>query len=180
MPAPRLSLVIAAVAAALACVCGGTDAFSPVTTIAPAAHASSMGHRSSDILQLNMVEQIDLQAAINDDHEAEGERMAASITGWLDVEWYPQSVHVDMAQSAKSSYIAARTNGEHGISDVLHRVADDLDRDWSKYDKDAFVNAWDIGNYVADYLTQRAGGESCGCHATIFDPEQQQKQTQTQ
>jgi len=28
-------------------------------------------------------------------------------------------------------------------------VAGDLEANWAEYDDDAFVNAWDIGNYVS-------------------------------
>ena len=52
------------------------------------------------------------------------------------------------------------------------KVADDLNKNWSEYDKDAFVNGWDIGNYVADYLTNRLGDECSSCSAKIFVPEE--------
>ena len=52
------------------------------------------------------------------------------------------------------------------------KVADDLNENWIEYDKDAFINAWDIGNYVADYLTNRLGNECSSCSAKIFIPEE--------
>ena len=52
-------------------------------------------------------------------------------------------------------------------------VVDDLVVKWKDYDKDAFVNAWDIGNYVSDYLHQRIDGDaSCGCSANIYNPDE--------
>jgi len=105
------------------------------------------------------------------DHEEEGERMSKSIAGWLDVEWMPQEIHRQIGQSAKATYIESRESGENEIMNIMTDVVDVLEKDWRKYDKDAFVNAWDIGNYVADYLHSRLGVEDCGCSATIFDPD---------
>lgn len=45
----------------------------------------------------------------------------------------------------------------------------DLFERWSEYNADAFVNAWDIGNYVADYLIQKSGGETCACSAKVVE-----------
>lgn len=109
--------------------------------------------------------------SLSSDHEAEGTRMAASLVAWLDVEWMPQEVHIRMGESAKTSYVACREAGEHDVMSIMMKVADDLDRNWSEYDADAFVNAWDVGNYVSDYLTVRAGGETCGCSYKIVDPD---------
>lgn len=80
----------------------------------------------------------------------------------------PQEVHVRMAASAKSSYITCRNNDENDIMSVMMRIADDLEKDWADYDKDAFVNQWDIANYVSDYLTKKAGSESCDCSSEIY------------
>ena len=54
---------------------------------------------------------------------------------------------------------------------IMVKVAEDLEANWREYDKDAFVNAWDVGNYVADYLNDRIGTEECGCSSKIFDPD---------
>ena len=73
-----------------------------------------------------------------------------------------------MAESAKHSYISCRDNGVDDVTDIMMKVADDLDQNWKVYDKDAFVNAWDIGNYVSDYLTKRSGSEGCACSHQIY------------
>jgi hypothetical protein len=73
-----------------------------------------------------------------------------------------------MGESAKQSYVTCREAGKDDIADVMMAVSDDLHRNWKLYDKDAFVNAWDIGNYVADYLTKRSGNEGCSCSSEIF------------
>jgi len=101
-------------------------------------------------------------------HEEEGSRLARSLAGWLDVEWMPQEVHVRMGESAKRSFVAARESGENTIGPIMIRVAEDLEANWAEYDADAFVNAWDIGNYVSDYLMDRIGNEGCGCNAEIY------------
>jgi hypothetical protein len=79
-----------------------------------------------------------------------------------------QEVHVQMGESAKQSYIACREAGNDDITDVMMAVSDDLLSNWKQYDKDAFVNPYDIGNYVADYLTKRSGNEGCASSSDIF------------
>mmetsp|Transcript_1750 Transcript_1750/g.4219 ORF Transcript_1750/g.4219 Transcript_1750/m.4219 type:complete len:154 (+) Transcript_1750:27-488(+) len=100
-------------------------------------------------------------------HEEEGEAMAASIARWLDKEWMPQEVHQKMGTCAKQAYIRARTEGDAEVMSIMMRVASELEQNWSEYDQDAFVNAWDVANYVSDYLTQRSGQESCSCSTPI-------------
>lgn len=100
-------------------------------------------------------------------HEEEGSLMAESIIRWLDDEWMPQEVHVQMAESAKNSYVACRNDGQDDVMDVLMRISTDLESNWAEYDADAFVNAWDVGNYAADYLIKRSGSEGCDCSAQI-------------
>ena len=107
-----------------------------------------------------------------DDHEAEGTRLSKSVAGWLDREWMTQEVHVQMGEVCKQTYIRCRENGEAEIMSIMTEITDDLYADWKKFDKDAFVNAWDIGNYVSDYLHERVGAESCGCNAVIFNPDE--------
>ena len=126
--------------------------------------------RHVKIAPLNAIEELTLDAL--EDHEAEGTRMSASIAGWLDIEWMPQEVHVQMGESAKVSYIRAREEGTVEVMDIMTEVVDDLVKDWKQYDKDAFINAWDVGNYVSDYLLNRLGAESCGCNAQIFNPDE--------
>ncbi|KAG7364057.1 hypothetical protein IV203_037259 [Nitzschia inconspicua] len=102
------------------------------------------------------------------DHEKEGTLLAESIARWLDHEWMPQEVHVKMGESAKASYIAMREAGKDDLMDIMMEISTTLDKNWQDYDKDAFVNAWDIGNYASDYLVQRSGNEACECSSEIF------------
>ena len=56
---------------------------------------------------------------------------------------------------------------------VMTIIVDELVKNWNQYDKDAFVNAWDIGNYASDYLHQRIDPvDTCGCAANIFNPDE--------
>ena len=80
----------------------------------------------------------------------------------------PQEVHVRMGQCAKSTYIYMRETGKDEVSDIMMQVGTDLDKNWKEYDADAFVNAWDVANYVSDYLVQRSGNEGCECSSQIF------------
>ena len=79
----------------------------------------------------------------------------------------PQEVHKQIGDKAKESYLKCRNNGDDDLMMVMTTVADDLTENWDKYDADAFVNAWDIANYVSDYLVQRSGAEACVCSTKI-------------
>eukprot|EP00537_Pseudo-nitzschia_pungens_P013999 CAMPEP_0172385962 /NCGR_PEP_ID=MMETSP1061-20121228/3570_1 /TAXON_ID=37318 /ORGANISM="Pseudo-nitzschia pungens, Strain cf. pungens" /LENGTH=186 /DNA_ID=CAMNT_0013115173 /DNA_START=97 /DNA_END=657 /DNA_ORIENTATION=+ len=127
----------------------------------PALFAESNNNNS------NGVQSVDLQA-LGSDHETEGQLMADSIVRWLDAEWLPQQVHIDMADSAKRSYIRCREKNQDEIMDIMMQISNDLQEDWAKYNDDAFINAWDVGNYCSDYLVTRSGNEGCPCSAEIF------------
>ena len=133
--------------------------------------SSTRSSRSNTLTSLSAIEVMSLDVLEN--HEEEGERMSKSIAGWLDLEWIPQEIHEQIGQSAKATYIRSRESGENEIMGIMTDVVDVLEKEWPKYNKDAFVNAWDIGNYVSDYLHTRVGVEDCGCHATIFNPDEE-------
>lgn len=80
----------------------------------------------------------------------------------------PQKVHRKMADSAKSSYISCRVAGEDDLMAIMTTIADDLTENWDSYDAEAFINCWDIANYVSDYLVKTSGAESCECSSEIF------------
>lgn len=73
-----------------------------------------------------------------------------------------------MGASAKKSYIECRESGQDEVGDIMMKVADDLMDNWKQYDKDAFVNPYDIGNYVSDYLVKRSGIDGCECASDIL------------
>ena len=108
-------------------------------------------------------------AGLGDDHDEVGEAMALSVAAWLDVEWMPQEVHVRMGSSVKNSYVTCRSKGIDEVAEIMTKVTDDLYERWAEYNADAFVNAWDVGNYVADYLIAKSGSETCGCSTKIVD-----------
>jgi hypothetical protein len=106
-------------------------------------------------------------ANMGDNHEAVGEDLAGSVQRWLDAEWMPQEVHVQMGQSCKRTYMTCREEGEVDLMALMMQTADDLTENWGQYDKDAFVNAYDISNYVSDYFTAKSGVEGCECLTKI-------------
>jgi len=108
--------------------------------------------------------------SLQGDHEAEGSRMSASLAQWLDQEWIPQDVHLRMAECAKESYVNSRLSGETDVMSIMMSVSESLESRWSEFSDDSFVSAWDVGNYVADYLTLRAGVETCACSAKVVTP----------
>ena len=75
---------------------------------------SASNIKSSITTQLNAIEVPSLDI-LTDDHEKEGARLAKSIAGWLDDEWLPQEIHVQMGESAKNSFIKARTSGKDEV-----------------------------------------------------------------
>ena len=83
----------------------------------------------------------------------------------------PQDVHKQMGDSAKKSYIQCRESGDADVMSIMMTVGNDLEANWEKYDDDAFNGAWDVANYVSDYLTKRAGKEGCSCNAEVFEVE---------
>ena len=112
------------------------------------------------------VESISLESLT--DHEMEGALLATSVAKWLDAEWMPQDIHVQMGLSAKKSYMICRQEGDGEVMSIMMRIASDLEAEWAMYDKDAFVNAWDVANYVSDYLTKKSGSEGCECSSQIY------------
>lgn len=123
---------------------------------------------SSKTQRYMSVESISFES-LSSNHEDVGQEMANSLQRMLDTEWMPQEIHMKMAQRVKESYIKCRTTDETAdIMTIMTTVADDLTAHWAEYDKDAFVNAWDVANYVSDFLTTKAGGESCGCTSKIY------------
>mmetsp|Transcript_11957 Transcript_11957/g.19824 ORF Transcript_11957/g.19824 Transcript_11957/m.19824 type:complete len:162 (+) Transcript_11957:26-511(+) len=133
---------------------------STTSTRAPSRIASTTALFSSD--SSSNVESVSLESLT--DHEQEGTLLSESIARWLDIEWMPQAIHVAMGESAKSSYITARTEGDGDMMSIMMRIADDLESNWMEdYDKDAFCNAWDVANYVSDYMMKKTGSETCEC-----------------
>ena len=74
-----------------------------------------------------------------------------------------------MGTSVRNSYVACRTEGIDDVAAIMMKTTDDLYERWSEYNADAFVNAWDVGNYVADYLIAKSGSETCGCSTKIVE-----------
>lgn len=105
---------------------------------------------------------------LGDNHEDIGQELALSVQQWLDTEWMPLSVHAQVGESCKQSYIASRLSGHDDLMLLMTTVVDDLVDEWHVYDADIFVNAWDITNYVSDFMIQKMGNEECECSATIY------------
>jgi len=133
----------------------------------PSSRLLSRQASSSSPVIRRMVESISLDT-LGENHEEVGAELAGSVQRWLDAEWMPQEVHVRMGESCQRTYQQCRQDGVGDLMAVMMQVADDLQEDWRQYDKDAFVNAWDVSNYVSDYLTSKTGVEGCECSARIY------------
>lgn len=152
------------------------------TAFVASRHSSSLySSSSSSNNNNNNVDTISLDK-LGDNHEAVGAAMGESVARWLDAEWMPQDIHAQIGQSCAASYVKARTTAATSSSiatstttastddmmTIMTIVAEDLMVDWNeKYEADAFVNAWDVANYVSDYLTRTSGNEGCECSAEI-------------
>ena len=124
-------------------------------------------HRLTTNTALAMVESVSVASIGSDNHEEIGQELADSVQRWLDVEFMPQDVHVRVGLSCKQSYVACREAGHDDLMMIMTTTADDLTENWDEYHMDVFVGAWDITNYVSDFLTAKAGIEGCECSATI-------------
>jgi hypothetical protein len=113
------------------------------------------------------VQSISLET-LDDDHEEIGREMADSIQRWLDAEWMPQSIHRELGTICQQTYVTCRNQGEVDLMTIMMQTADDLNEQWDKYNADAFVNAWDITNYVSDFLTAKTGIQGCECTSKIY------------
>ena len=82
----------------------------------------------------------------------------------------PQDIHGRMGHSCERSYLICRNQGQDDLLSILMQTAQDLEENWQAegYEAQAFVNAWDVANYVSDYLTAQAGIEGCACSAKIY------------
>lgn len=55
---------------------------------------------------------------LDGNHDKEGSRLAKSVIGWLDREWIPQEVHVQLAESVEKTFVKARNEGETEVSNL--------------------------------------------------------------
>lgn len=145
------------------CLLEGTGSLAWVRPVLLSVNRPNVPSRS----KLRMVESLTLED-ISDNHDEVGQELADSLQRMLDTEWMPQEVHARMAASVKQSYVNCRESGEADLMAIMTTTADDLMEKWNEYDKDAFVNAWDISNYVSDFLTSKTGVQGCECTQKIY------------
>ena len=86
-----------------------------ITSIRSTINSSNIPNTSSTTTRLHAIEVPTLDD-LDNSHEKEGSRLAQSIIGWLDQEWMPQEVHVQMATCVKDSFVKARNDGETEVS----------------------------------------------------------------
>lgn len=117
-----------------------------------------------------MVESFDLKpyTKLSEIHEDVGQELAESVQRMLDSEWMPQEIHRKIGQSVKKSYVQCRETGQSDLMTIMTTVADSLNERWDEFNADAFVNAWDVANYVSDWLTVNAGEPGCNCTQKIY------------
>eukprot|EP00527_Entomoneis_sp_CCMP2396_P000338 CAMPEP_0198143350 /NCGR_PEP_ID=MMETSP1443-20131203/6621_1 /TAXON_ID=186043 /ORGANISM="Entomoneis sp., Strain CCMP2396" /LENGTH=164 /DNA_ID=CAMNT_0043806575 /DNA_START=93 /DNA_END=587 /DNA_ORIENTATION=- len=113
--------------------------------------------RSPSLLVRNVVAGISVQSIYDDDGDVQvfGQELGESVQRWLDAEWFPQEIHKQMGESVKTTFLTCHEKGEADLMEIMVQVADDLKDNWAQYDKDAFVNEWNVANYVSDFLTKK-------------------------
>ena len=127
----------------------------PVSTIHCDWRDSSTILRSSN----DQVENgIDL--SVLDQLEADGCYLRTAIARWLDEEYIVQPVHAAIGKQVEEIYLRERRSGVTDLGEMLMQVGAALEQ----FDMDnAFVNAWDVANRVADFLIVRMDRELCEC-----------------
>jgi hypothetical protein len=104
-----------------------------------------------------------------ENHDQVGSELGGSIQRWLDAEWMIQDCHVRIGKACEATYVQCRRDEkEDDLMAIMMQVAQNLESDWKKSYDDAFVNAWDISNYVTDFLTAKLGIEGCECSTKIY------------
>jgi hypothetical protein len=146
---------------------GSWTAGSVVAVVTAPTHTSAHCSPSSSPLFMAAVDSLSLDD-LDDDHERVGQELADSLQRMLDAEWMPQAIHAQMAASVKGSYIRCRNSGQADLMTIMTTAADDLLENWSAYDKDAFVGAWDVANYASDFLASKTGIDGCECTQKLY------------
>jgi hypothetical protein len=84
------------------------------------------------------------------DRKVTAQVMAASVARWLDTEYLPQTIHSEIGDICASTYVQCRENNQDDVMSILMAIADDLSLVWTeKFYQDAFVNPYDVANYVS-------------------------------
>jgi len=101
-----------------------------------------------------------IDLSVLDQLEADGRYLRIAIARWLDKEYIVQPVHAAIGRQVEDIYLRERRNGVTDLGEMLMQVGAAMER----FDMDnAFVNAWDVANRVADFLIVRMDRELCKC-----------------
>ena len=101
------------------------------------------------------------------DYEGDGEYLATSVTEWLNNEWIIQDCHASIGNLVKEKYIEGRlTEKINDLGEIMMYIGTGLETT-TDFMEDAFVNEWDIVNYVSDLLMKRMDRELCSCSELI-------------
>jgi hypothetical protein len=101
-----------------------------------------------------------IDLSVLDQLEVDGCYLRTSIARWLDEEYIVQPVHAAIGKQVEDIYLRERRNGVTDLGEMLMQVGASLEQ----FDMgNAFVNAWDVANRVADFLIVRMDRELCEC-----------------
>lgn len=101
-----------------------------------------------------------IDLSVLDQLEVDGCYLRTAIARWLDEEYIVQPVHAAIGRQVEDIYLRERRSGVTDLGEMLMQVGASLEQ----FDMDnAFVNAWDVANRVADFLIVRMDRELCEC-----------------
>ena len=122
---------------------------------------------SSDSENKSVEDGVSLKVLTN--HEGDGEYLGNSVREWLNNEWIEQDCHKSIGSVVKEKYIEGRSVEKiNDLGEIMMYIGTELESA-TDFMEDAFVNEWDIVNYVSDLLMKRMDRELCSCSELVDD-----------
>ena len=81
------------------------------------------------------------------------ESLSDTITSWLDTTYLPQEIHKKIAETSSSAVTEVISKSEDvDVTDAMLFVIESLEKRWDEVNADAFVNPFDVGCFVSEFL----------------------------
>lgn len=88
----------------------------------------------------------------------EGEWLRAALNRWLDEEFIPEAVNVDIAQRASQVFVRQRMEGQNDLGELVIAILTEMQGfDFSE----SFYGEFAVANAVSDLLLDSLGVERC-------------------
>jgi hypothetical protein len=134
------------------------DSFTVCTSLTATAKPELTSNRNRCVVSLRNeppekgVDSLSLHGSLLDrqDRKVTAQALSSSVARWLDTEYLPQTIHSEIGEICASTYVQCRESNQDDVMSILMAVADDLSLVWTeRFYKDAFVNPYDVANYVS-------------------------------